>query len=848
MTYIFKYQLDFKPETNEFKIPKSNQNMKFSSILQKINKIHNRSDLTNILFNGSQIDLNTKLDDFYEPESIFMIYGDLLEFNVFSNIDFSSMRTPTKIKLSPNSSQEEIIQKITKVISKRKSRFTSYGLSFYISGGIKLESDLLTFLLTYHPQNLNLYVVLTPDVNLANLKSRQEFLNPYNLSKTSQMNITCLAEYLHLNGSKGMDLTYTVSSIVNFPPLPIIFLSLMQRGLTREPFFHFISLLQTLFLGIDPTIKPENVFEKTPYFCQYIISQYANSNFFSNLNGRIVFAPDFHNNVSNPFNDLWQPPTTLSLYKNNSTFHVFPTNSIIRSDCPCFAKNGLLLIDKKYQKNIFYNPITKEVIEKKIISQFTRILSAKEMNPDIKQSNVNQTTVFLIDCSDHLKTDQLEQIERKILQVYNDNANRYRTSSLNAMMSFGFRSLVLSKMDIYDPNFAFRSRAAQVKGKSNIYEAINDAVDYLNAFNWDEKGIAYPNAKYRIVLVTSGYNDDDEDEKSTKLETKQKPKPEPKAEQEKTTKNKVDSKSDKKSTKNSSFSSKEQKAEDQTNNKKGDDDDVEDGPIKITYEDIKSKLLESEVLLDSLVMRKNSPFTPTIAKLCHYTGGSCIIVDNEQLAKSVITQEAFLNIEFRKEPIFGDDSSETCDVEFPNDMKIEGEMKTKLITVDQSLPKPSNNLTRRILQEFEYIKKLKEDCFHVFMVDNNLQQWRVFIKAPPKSHLNGKWLYLLIFFPDDYPLKPPQFKFISIPYHINISNEGRICMNYLDYEYNSTLTVAYMIICILELLESPNYDDPIDVERKKLYNSNPKKFLELTKESAKYGKDTVEDWLKELQE
>lgn len=782
MSLIVKYQLDFQNEIYEYQIPEDEKNMNVVSFLEKINKKENRSDLKYVVIDNSHIS-EEEIADFIETDKIFIIYGDFVEFNLYINIDISSMRDSTKIKLKTNSTEAEICDEIRKTIPQEKSRFNPFKISFYVSGGIKIETDLVNFLITYRPVKLNLYAVITPLVELSTLKSRLEFLTPYNLSKVSGSNIACLTEYIHLDGSKSMDLMTSIASIVNFAPIPMIFLSLMQKGLTREPFFHIISLLQTIFLGIDPSLKPETVFEKTPYFCKYICSQYSNKNFICKVNNTMVFGPDLLQTVPNPLNDLWQPPTKESIYLNNSDFHVFPTNSIIRSDCPCFAKKGLLLIEKKYQKNIFFNPLTKEVIEKQVdLNGMSRTLTARDTRIDIKNSNVKQLMIILIDLSEHIKTENLEQIEKSILKNYNNNACRFRFLSLNAMMSYGIHTLVLSKMDTYDQNFAFRSRSAQIGGKSNIYKAINDSVDYLNAFNWNENVVAFPNAQYRIVLVSSGYNDDDDEQSVT-----------------------------------------------------------------FSYEDTKEKLSESNIILDSFIMKKSSPFNKTIAKLCHFTGGSCIIVDNEEKSKNILSQEAFLNIDFRKHHDFGDDSCDTCDTEFPNSMKIEGEMKQKLITVDKSLPKPSNDLTRRILQEYKYIQSLNEKSFSVFMVKDNICEWRVFLKAPPKANLDEKWFYLLICFPTTYPIIPPSFKFISIPYHINISNEGRICLNYLDYDYNSSLTVAYLIICILGLLESPNYDDPIDMEVKKMYTDDRNKFLEKVKESAKLGKDSVDDWINEIQ-
>ncbi|KAK8871184.1 hypothetical protein M9Y10_009097 [Tritrichomonas musculus] len=1054
---MIKYQLDFKPKIYELEIPTDKQHENIKYILQQINEKNERTDLTDILFQNEKIELTSKIDDF-DLDNIFIVHGPSSKFNLYSNLDIISMRSPVEITLNLNLDSQQICDEVKKIIPNEKSRFSPFTISIYVSGGIKLEKDLYSFLINYHPCNLNIYAVITPEVQLTDLKSRQSILDAYHLSKSSQINIAGLAEYFHLQGYKTMDLAFAICTIVNFPPIPLLFISLMNRGLTKEPFFHIISLLQTVFLGIYPHFNPETVFESTNYFCQYICSQYAPDNIIAKINGQFVYAPDFFTNTSNPFNQLWQSPSHLTLFSNNSDFHCFATNSIIRANPPCFTKSGLLLIQKQYQKNFFLNPITKDIFEKRIVSQFLQTLTAKDSRPDIKPANVKQTLVILVDRSEHMNTEELLNIEKKILQIYTDNSCRYRVMTLHSLMSFGAHNILVSKMATYDPQFASRLRSIQLRGKSDIFKAINDAVDYLNAYNWNETKLAFPNAQYRVVLVTAGYDDkqeisntkekssfeetinnSNEDEtgktsppknysketpdvqpileskeeqntqstpspsnptikpkqqstnnqqkqQSTKSQQKQQQtntqtkqqsintqskeqltnnqpkqqstKSQPKQQSTKSqakhqpintqpkqqstdsqpkhqptnahpkqqsTKSQTKQQSTKSQTKHQPTNTqpKQQSTKSQTkrqptntqpkqqstdsppkqqstdsppkqqstdsppkqqstdspskqqstdsppkqqsetikdsnkfnqstnNSEKGSEAPKQDDKAKpddlITYDEIKEKLLESNVILDAFVMKPDTPFIPTIAKLCHYTSGSCIFIDNELTATKTIPQEAFLNIDFRQTPVFGDDSRDNCDEEFPNKMKISGKKKSRLISVKQTLPKASNELTRRIIQEFRYIEKLNDPSFHVYMDETNIQQWRVFLKAPPGANLNEKWFYLLINFPENYPSKAPLFKFISIPYHININNEGSICLNYLSEEYNSSLTVAFMIVCILELLEAPNYNDPIDINRKKFYQENKNKFLEKVRESAQNGKDNYEDWLKVVQ-
>ncbi|KAK8878577.1 hypothetical protein M9Y10_005357 [Tritrichomonas musculus] len=915
---IIKYSLN--KEIENYAVISLPDNSTFQNLLDIVNK-DKKNKFNQVLLDDYIVDNEEMIIDYNEPNSIFILKSNQKQrqeisnyvFYLYSNIDFKSMRKPIEVSLQSNASAKEVTEKIREILHNVPYLLSTYNISIYISGGIKLNMNLNEFMEKYQPLKNNLYAVVSPFVDYQKIKNRKELLLPFHLSEKSEFLITSLAEYFHHNGNKSADMINKICCLINFPPLSQIFLSFQQNGINNENLFEMVSIFQTLLLGIDSESKKETVFEDIPYFCQYICNQICDFDLFCEINGQTVFAPDFINTTHFPLIKYWEPPEKLSLYSNNYYFHIFPTNSFIPSP-PCFVKDNTLLIESCKDNNYFLNPLTEERIAKKhsLINTFT---IKPNHNIDIKPADVKQIIIVLIDKSMNIPANGLEDIQKKILSIYSNCSLKFGNITLYGAILFDTNNYIVSQISQSSDNFLKNIDFNTKNKKCNILNAINYTIDYINSFNWEINKVIFPNAQYRIVLLSSGYNNRIKisiNQKSLDNIEKTKPKsnvpkseknhyndnknclelnryflnpnyyslsfnplslkPKPtinlpqiplKGKPKKSTVNRLLIKP--KSPINTSASNYNSKCilnslaypipnfvmmpisdfKESSSSDKEEKNLFDENSSEFCY--IKQKLLESDVVLDALIMQRKAPAIKTIAKLCHYTGGSIVIVDDEELATKTISQEAFLNIEFRQRKKFGDDYSSAVDNEFPNRMKIEALTKPKLISVQQPLPNASNRNTRRIIQEFRYISSLEDKSFAAYMVENNIYQWRVFIKAPPKANLDEKWFYLLVDFPNEYPSKPPKFKFISIPYHINITNEGSICLNYLNKEYNQSLKIAFLIVCIIQLLETPNYESALDMQKKNLYDTDKKKFFQKVSESAKQGKDNIEDWLHELE-
>jgi hypothetical protein len=75
----------------------------------------------------------------------------------------------------------------------------------------------------------------------------------------------------------------------------------------------------------------------------------------------------------------------------------------------------------------------------------------------------------------------------------------------------------------------------------------------------------------------------------------------------------------------------------------------------------------------------------------------------------------------------------------------------------------------------------------VYSFRADLDQWRISVRPPEGTPYSGKWWYISLTFPDEYPIRRPVFRFISVLYHMNVSSNGRICLSvitkrlYSDY-------------------------------------------------------------------
>ena len=144
-----------------------------------------------------------------------------------------------------------------------------------------------------------------------------------------------------------------------------------------------------------------------------------------------------------------------------------------------------------------------------------------------------------------------------------------------------------------------------------------------------------------------------------------------------------------------------------------------------------------------------------------------------------------------------------------------------------------------ILKNYEIFNDDPVDGVSIDFNEDNIKQWNIIILGPRDTSYEGGIFKATITFPNNFPLYPPEFKFINPPYHPNIYEDGRVCISILHppgddewgYEkaeerWRPIHTVNSILISIISLLSSPNDESPANIDAAKLWREDKVKFQE----------------------
>ncbi|PKI83783.1 Ubc9p [Malassezia vespertilionis] len=100
----------------------------------------------------------------------------------------------------------------------------------------------------------------------------------------------------------------------------------------------------------------------------------------------------------------------------------------------------------------------------------------------------------------------------------------------------------------------------------------------------------------------------------------------------------------------------------------------------------------------------------------------------------------------------------------------------------------------------------------------NLLVWEVGI--PGKQ--NSGTYKLKMYFPEEYPSKPPKCKFTPPLFHPNVFPSGTVCLSILDEEksWKPAITIKQILLGIQDLLNDPNPGDPAQADAFHLFRQD----------------------------
>jgi len=134
-------------------------------------------------------------------------------------------------------------------------------------------------------------------------------------------------------------------------------------------------------------------------------------------------------------------------------------------------------------------------------------------------------------------------------------------------------------------------------------------------------------------------------------------------------------------------------------------------------------------------------------------------------------------------------------------------------------------LIKRVLQELQSLTKNPHPAFHIFPCEENFSFWRMLLEGPADTpYANGVFV-LYVSFPDEYPAKAPEMRFITPIYHCNINRDGKICHSVFDRNWTSETSMSTVLSCVYGLLLVPEPDDPLDSTLAEEYHADRAAYL-----------------------
>jgi ubiquitin-protein ligase len=108
---------------------------------------------------------------------------------------------------------------------------------------------------------------------------------------------------------------------------------------------------------------------------------------------------------------------------------------------------------------------------------------------------------------------------------------------------------------------------------------------------------------------------------------------------------------------------------------------------------------------------------------------------------------------------------------------------------------------------------------------NNIHKWVVHMSGPEGCVYESGVYSISFVFPENYPFKHPDVKFITPMYHPNIKKDsGEICMDVFASSWSPTQKVKDILEKLVSMIKSPSTDSPLEPEICQEFMNNHAQF------------------------
>ena len=704
-------------------------------------------------------------------------------------------------------------------------------------------------------------------------------------SKRGLSDMSCLLGYLNHDGIKSDILLNSLASVTHFPPL----ITSMKRIIDKEQVVgrDVITVCSTLFTYfrayLPETCPDDRVFEYSLRLCNLIthINDIPKSLPIQTIdicNGseKVQFLVSLK---QGPRVYLWQGDSNKSINwirfnvqgeeAIENSYKVFASFTPISPLSMRCISSGATIVKGKDHEYLFMNQNQSkerdhqnnvdiidpfcgyvESFDVEEFAKFQGIMKDDETINLIDPDNVQQITMVDLDESGSMLADiegykinekNPNQVNRmtiafQYLSIFANRTYNYRIPSIQGLVSFNQKPTIRCPLSPLVPDFEDKGFNIIVdpRARTKLWDSLIFCCDEIIKYRKDKNGNEkFKNAKSRILVISDG----------------------------------------------------------------------EDKHSKATVEEVVIKMIQNNIIVDSIIIntyQKEVEQLKILCAVCHATGGISYKIEEDKPTKEetlkvdyipngvkkglgFFEKTALLNINERKlfssrlipgnsdsSPIKLKRKTNLITNEFMKEASKYAEFDTDAPNVDTSdfdkedrFATPRHVCTvncntqfdssrlRRILRELHHaIQTNSTDSarydpdMKIYTVKSNFDKWVVFLKGMEGTPYENKWWQLLVTFPKIYPVLPPIFRFITIPYHINVSVDGRICLNSIEKGYMPSKNVVEMIQEIKELFCYRCEETFVQLDIYHKYKVKPDEYMRLAKESAdKNARDSIEDYI-----
>lgn len=770
------------------------------------------------------------------------------KFTVFVTGSAKAMLNGIKIEFSKNDTKDNVINKIKGALDRFDDLIIpqDYELFVFLPGGIPFLSGTIgeytDSTVISHP---HLYAIITKQLgnlvkqvieNVCDCSSDEKklLLSPIcESTKDGYSQIASLLGYIQHLGNHTEKLFLTLAKVTRFAPLITSFCRFFESAeIIGLNVIAITACLHTLCASILPeNTDPTNVFDSLLKCCSFMYQmkelKYLKLDSFDwedNADGNklknyckntsqqkhiIVWLndtadPGFEGmNIVRP-ND---PNVIQSVFSSCHRFKPLPPLSVHYVLSCAFMKSGrgcalfLRESDEVPDTIVFIDPFNGRE-ESANVNEYARAINIETTDRNVglvDPEHIQQILHIDIDESISMNwqlnnrrvptnSPELSRIHltKQCIQAIFSRINSYRIACATGILTFNdqiTQRYRLSAFSVLDESIRQSMEQIKPSGETRLWDAIKRSADNIIGFNSsdiDPNTINFPNAIKRILVISDG----------------------------------GDTKSE-----------------------------IQSNGIK----ELVQYLNEQEIIVDAVYISTTGDCS-SLASLCHCTGGLCFQISSIDEGIQLFEKEAFMDISLRKIGVRTNDFiPDEADVAFDkapqNKILLNAKREVPLATPDWIIKKyhklPETYRERRIVQEICKVIKENDLNTRVCIYESNIYKWRAFIKGPNNTPYSGKWLQLHIIFTKRYPLSPPLIRFITIPYHPNVSDEGRPLFKEIDHSYSPTASVISLLKKIGDLLETPIIS-PIYINRTgaaQAYNENQQLYHDKCQEAAQTMSD-----------